>query len=196
MPSDIAWFVFDWSPDGEWLLASSTKKEPIQTEIWQLPVPGSAAKGKARRLVVCDKNTTLWQSKFSPDGRWIAFEAEVKEPTVHKSAIYVTPAAGGEPWIAITEGKHWDDKPRWSPDGKIIYFISERKGFFNVWGVHFDPVKGKPVGEPFQITAFDNPRKMVADVMPDVGLSVAQNRLIVTVSQVSGSIWVLDNVDQ
>ncbi len=118
------------------------------------------------------------------------------QPTAHKSAIYVTPAAGGGPWTTITEGKHWDDKPRWSPDGKIIYYLSERRGFFNVWGIHFDPVKGRTKGEPFQVTSFDNPRLMVAEVMSDVGLSLTQNQLIVTVSQVSGSIWVLDNVDQ
>jgi len=33
----------------------------------------------------------------------------------------------------------------------------DRKGFFNVWGIHFDPVKGKPQGEPFQMTHFDGP---------------------------------------
>jgi hypothetical protein len=37
---------------------------------------------------------------------------------------------------------------------------------------------------------------MVAEVMGDVGLSLTQNQLIVTVSQVSGSIWVLDNLEQ
>jgi len=95
----------------------------------------------------------------------------------------------------ITEGKHWDDKPRWSPDGRIIYYVSERKGFFNVWGIRFDPVKRKPEGEPFQVTTFDNPRLMVADVIPTVGLSLTQDKLIVTTAQVSGSIWLLDNVD-
>jgi len=28
--------------------------------------------------------------------------------------------------------RYWDDKPRWSPDGKTIYFVSNRTGFFNV----------------------------------------------------------------
>jgi hypothetical protein len=74
--------------------------------------------------------------------------------------------------------------------------VSERKGFFNVWGIHFDPAKGKPKGEPFQVTTFDNPRLMVADVLPTVGLSLTEDKLIVTVAQVSGSIWVLDNVDR
>jgi Tol biopolymer transport system component/DNA-binding winged helix-turn-helix (wHTH) protein len=194
--SPLGPFVFDWSADGEWLLASRANAESSQAEIWTLPAAVNAVKGKERKLVASDAKTNLWQSRFSPDGRWIVFEAEGTKPTAHKSAIYVTPAAGGGPWTTITEGKHWDDKPRWSPDGKIIYYLSERRGFFNVWGIHFDPVDGKTKGEPFQVTSFDNPRLMVAEVMGNVGLSLTQNQLIVTVSQVSGSIWVLDNVDR
>jgi Tol biopolymer transport system component/DNA-binding winged helix-turn-helix (wHTH) protein len=196
MLSNLPAAVSDWSTDGEWLLASRAKAEGGQSEIWALPAAGIAGKAIERKLVLCDANTNLWQSRFSPDGRWIVFEAEENKPSAHRSAIYVTPAAGGGPWTTITEGKHWDDKPRWSPNGRIIYFLSERGGFFNVWGIHFDPVKGKTEGEPFQVTSFDNPRLMVAEVMPDVSLSLTQHQLIVTVSQVSGSIWVLDNVDQ
>ena len=194
--SPLGPFIFDWSGDGEWLLASQASLEKGQSEIWKLPAAGGAAKEKERKLVASDAQTNLWQSRYSPDGRWIVFEAEVNNPTLHKSAVYVTPATGGGPWTTITEGKHWDDKPRWSPDGRIIYFISERRGFFNVWGIRFDPVHGRTEGEPFQVTSFNNPRLMVAEVMPNVGLSLTQDKLVVTVSQVSGSIWVLDNIDQ
>jgi Tol biopolymer transport system component/DNA-binding winged helix-turn-helix (wHTH) protein len=191
-PSQPGLFVFDWSADGEWLLASRDNPATNHSEIWVLPTANNQAKGRARKIVACDPKTNLWQSRFSPDGHWIVFEAEGG----YQSAIYVAPAAGDGPCIRITEGKHWDDKPRWSPDGKIIYFVSERGGFFNVWGIHFDPVNGRAEGEPFRVTAFDNPRLMVAEVMPSVGLTLTEGRLIVTVSQVSGSIWVLDNVDR
>jgi Tol biopolymer transport system component len=195
-PSQLGLFLFDWSADSEWLLASQENVVSKYSEIWVLPTANNQEKGKARKIIACDPKTNLWQSRFSPDGHWIVFEAEGNRPIGYQSAIYVTPAAGDGPCARITEGKHWDDKPRWSPDGKIIYFISERGGFFNVWGIHFDPVNGRAEGEPFQITAFDNPRLMVAEVMPSVGLTLTEDQLIVTVSQVSGSIWVLDNVDR
>ena len=194
-PSQLTLFVFDWSADSEWLLASRENAVSNHSEIWVLPATNNQAKGKERKLIACDPKTDLWQGRFSPDGHWIVFEAEEYRPG-HKSAIYVTPAAGDGPWTRITEGKHWDDKPRWSPDGRIIYFVSERGGFFNVWGIHFDAVNGRTEGEPFQVTSFDSPRLMVAEVMTSVGLTLTQDQLIVTVSQVSGSIWVLDNVDQ
>jgi Tol biopolymer transport system component len=195
-PSPLGMFVFDWSRDGKSLLLSRENPEGHQSEIWTMSATRNDAEAKARKLIACDTKTNLWQSRYSPDGRWIVFEAEWYESNGHHSTIYVTPADGGGPWTQITEGKHWDDKPRWSPDGRIIYYVSERKGFFNVWGIHFDPVKGKPEGEPFQVTTFDNPKLMVADVIPKVGLSITEDKLIVTVAQVSGSTWVLDQADR
>ena len=103
-------------------------------------------------------------------------------------------AATGGPWIRITDGKHWDDKPQWSPDGKTIFFVSGRGGFFNVWGIRFDAVKGKPVGDPFQVTSFESPSLMVPTDIPPVELSLTQEKLVLTIAEVSGSIWILDNV--
>ena len=107
----------------------------------------------------------------------------------------MVPAQGG-PWTRITDGKHWDDKPRWSPDGKTIYFVSRPGGFFNVWGIHFDPAAGKPIGQPFQVSKFDSPRLMIPQWIAPVGLSLTQDKLVLTVAQASGNIWVLDNVDR
>jgi hypothetical protein len=99
------------------------------------------------------------------------------------------------PWTRITDGKHWD-KPRWSPDGRTIYFVSERGSLFNVWGIHFDPDAGKTVGEPFQVSKFDNPRLMVPRWIPPVGLSLTRDKLGLTMAEESGGIWLLDNVDR
>jgi WD40-like Beta Propeller Repeat len=68
-------------------------------------------------------------------GRWIVFHG--RPP--HGFAVGDLCRFGdGGPWIPVTDGTHWDEKHRWSPDGKIIYFVSARSGFYNVFGVHFD----------------------------------------------------------
>jgi hypothetical protein len=54
----------------------------------------------------------------------------------------------------------------------------------------------RPVSEPFPITAFSSPRLMVAKLIASAAISLTQGRLAVTVTQVSGNIWVLDNVDR
>jgi hypothetical protein len=39
--------------------------------------------------------------------------------------------------------------------------VSGRKGFYNVFGVRFDPATGKPVGSPFQVTELKSPSAMI-----------------------------------
>jgi hypothetical protein len=185
-------FVYDWFPDGKWLLMT-TENASGRDEIWLLPVAARPHAERAARRIVSDPAYNLYEEHFSADGRWIAFIAQRSQPNGTESTIYVMSAAGGS-WIRITEGKHWDDKPRWSPDGKIIYFLSERAGFLNVWGSHFDSARGRPVSEPFPVIAFGNPRLMVAKRIAPAAISLTQDRLVVTVTQASGNIWVLDNV--
>jgi dipeptidyl aminopeptidase/acylaminoacyl peptidase len=178
--------AYDWSGDGKWLLISQGK------DVWLLPVASRPnAEAKAQKIT-SNSEYELYQCHFSPDGRWIIFEAWRNQSSTEESTLYVMAASGG-PWIRITDGKHWDDKPRWSPDGKTIYFVSGRRGLFNVWGIRFDAVKGKPVGDPFQVTSFESPSLMVPDI-PPAELSLTQEKLVLTIAEVSGSIWILDNV--
>jgi Tol biopolymer transport system component len=162
--------VYDWSPDGKSLLISQPSGDSRE-EVWLLPVASVPNAETAAHKIVSDPGYDLWQAHFSPNGRWIVFEAVANSPNAPESALYVVPAAGGS-WTRITEGKHWDDKPRWSPDGKTIYFVSSRGGIFNLWGIHFDPAKGKPVGEPFRVSLFESPRLTIPQsIIPSVALS-------------------------
>ena len=182
--------VFDWSVDGKRLLISQGNGATGHPDLWLLPVAAKPDAEAAEQKVTSSPAYDLYQGRFSPHGRWIIFEAWRQQSSTQESTLYVMAAAGG-PWIRITDGKHWDDKPRWSPDGKTIYFVSSREGFFNVWGIRFDAVKGKPLGDPFQLTSFENPSRMLAEISE---LSLTQDKLVLTIAEVSGSIWVLDNV--
>ena len=179
--------LFDWSPDGRWLLSAGG------SAIWLVPVASAPHAETGVRQIVSDPEYGIFQTHFSPDGRWIVFNAILKSGHF-ESAVFVVPASGGK-WIRVTDGRHWDDKPRWSPDGKTIYFISGPGGFFNVWGIHFDPNEGKPVGQPFQLSNFNSPRLTISRWMSGVGFSLAQDKMVLTMAEESGNIWVLDNVD-
>jgi Tol biopolymer transport system component/DNA-binding winged helix-turn-helix (wHTH) protein len=185
--------VFDWSPDGKELLLSQGS-DTRRFEVWLLPIAAAPHAETAARTIISSSTSDLFQPHFSPDGLWIAFEATTDTATGIDSALYVT-SAGGGPWIRLGEGKHWDDKPRWSPDGKTIYFVSGRSGFFNVWGIHFNPAGGTPVGKPFPVTAFDKPSLMISQRIEGAELSVTQDRLALLMEETSGSIWVLDNIE-
>ncbi len=131
---------------------------------------------KARRERLFRIQSTIFgnhTSRLTDDG--LSLRPCANSPTIAESALYVVPAAGGA-WTRITDGKHWDDKPRWSPDGKTIYFVSGRGGFFNVWGIHFDPAEGKPVGEPFRVSTFGGYGLTIPRWIPPVELSLTEEQ--------------------
>jgi dipeptidyl aminopeptidase/acylaminoacyl peptidase len=137
-----------------------------QSEIvlWSLAAAPHAE--REARLVASEPTSSLWQPQMSPDGRWIAFEAARDLPENMESTLWVMSVSGG-PWTKITDGHQWDDKPRWSADGKTIYFVSGRSGFFNVWGVRFDRAQGKALGAAFPVTSFNTPAFMIPQEIPE-----------------------------
>ena len=61
-------------------------------------------------------------------------------------------------------------------------------------GIDFDPASGQPRGEPFRVTNFESPAQMV---LPEVGvmeMALAADRIVLPILEVSGGIWILENV--
>ena len=146
-PSETYREAWDWSPDGKWLLISQGDGDPPRAGLRLLPIFARPQAETQSLRITSNPDYFLFQGQFSPDGKWIVFEAVRASPTPSaQSIIFVMPAAGG-PWTRISaEGVHWDDKPRWSPDGKTIYFVSGSGGFFNVWGIRLRCESGKAIG--------------------------------------------------
>jgi hypothetical protein len=99
-------------------------------------------------------------------------------------------------WTTLTPTNDWADKPRWSPDGKAIYFTRNRNSYLNVWGIRFDDTTGRPIGDAFQVTHFDSVRHQIDPFPEGVELGVAAHRLLMTLSEQTGSIWMVDNLNR
>ncbi|MGH9841215.1 MAG: winged helix-turn-helix domain-containing protein [Blastocatellia bacterium] len=193
-PSRFDEFAYDWSADGEWILGNSERHSPGRYLIGLFPLRAAPHAENQMRVVTSHPEYSLWQPRFSPDERWICFNA-INTTEAGVSTIYVVPSSGGD-WTRVTDARHWEGKARWSPDGKTIYFVSNRTGFFNVWGVRFDLRTGKPAGEAFRVTEFESPGRMVLPLLGRMELALAAERLVLPIMEVSGSIWVLENVDR
>src|SRR5512146_1007858 len=94
------------------------------------------------------------EPQVSPDGRWVAVSAvkvDLKANT-RTPHLWVAPLAGGES-RQMTAGVAGEDRPRWSPDGKQLAYISAQDGSSQVWAVDFDGNTGALTGEPRRVTS-------------------------------------------
>ncbi len=101
----------DWSPDGRYLLYY-IPDPTTGTDLWALPTDTR----KPFVFLKTDANE-LW-GQFSPDGRWVAYQSN----ETGRYEIYVRrfPSEGGPIAISTVGGVY----PRWSRDGKELYFIT------------------------------------------------------------------------
>src|ERR671938_318044 len=95
------------------------------------------------------KLTTLSSPAISPDGSRIAFTVQTineRENKYHRE-VWVVPASGGDP-VRYTSPSAESSNPRWSPDGKYLFFTSNRPGGKGTtWALRMDA----PGGEAFQL---------------------------------------------
>ena len=93
----------------------------------------TASDNKLRKYGVDSKQTTELTSSsygnigapvWSPDGKWIAFS---KSDQTRNSDIYLIPSSGGEE-RKVTFDSYSDVNPRFSPDGKKLFFVRNEGG--------------------------------------------------------------------
>ena len=65
---------------------------------------------------------------ISPDGKWVAFAVATPDMSANRNAsnIWIVSTADGEA-LQLTQSGH-DSSPSWSPDGKMLAFLSSRDG--------------------------------------------------------------------
>jgi len=130
-----------WSGDGQQLLAWSQlgkgSTAPIEVALF------SVADG-SRRLVAMEDPAGADRLTLTPDGRFLAYNR--KSPTNERSReIFVMPVAGGTE-IPLVQGPWENRNMGWSPDGRQLLFLSNRRGSYDCWTVRVED--GKAQGDP------------------------------------------------
>ena len=92
------------------------------------------------------KIARISEPALSPNGRQVAFT--VQTPDLDKNTkpqqIYVVPVDGGPPRQITQEGSQ-NERPRWSPDSRQIYFVSNRSGSAQIWVMDSDGSRARQV---------------------------------------------------
>jgi len=150
------------------------------------------------RILVSEKDASIWQGETSPDGRWLSFVVQRRsQPDRLETVIAPFDAPSPDRWIRVASDHQWPDKPRWAPDGRTLYFLSGKGGMYlNVWGIRFDPQAGRPMGAPFAITKMDSPSRVISPDFQKTEMHVAAHRLVLTMQTTTGNIWMLQDVDR
>ncbi len=96
--------------------------------------------------------TTLSQPAMSPDGKVVAFTVTTVNERDNKrhQEVWVVPTAGGDP-VRYTAPATESSNPSFSPDGKYLFFSSQRAGGTgSAWAIRMDA----PSGEAAQVADY------------------------------------------
>lgn len=99
-------------------VAKTEKEEKEKKKKKDLPLE------PVRKIEFSTEEGTWLSLDVSPDGQTILFEL--------LGDLYTIPIQGGTA-KRITEGMAFDSQPRYSPDGELIAFLSDRDGADNLW---------------------------------------------------------------
>ncbi len=143
--------------------------------------------------------SVLTDGRFSSDGKWMAFHARTKMTTAQ---VFVVPLDGTLPvprerWIAVTDGGNEEMEPAWSPNGELLYFLSDRDGFRCIWARRLNASTKQPTGEAFTVRHFHRARRSLRRMTGTtglIGLSVAPGRMVFSFGELTGNIWLEEKI--
>jgi hypothetical protein len=117
----------DVSPDGRWLSYVTNRAGTSTLRIAHLNAQHELEDERA--LVPSAEYEQAYTPRFSPDGTQLAYSAwtrggyrDIRVVDVHSGSFY-----------ELRHDRAIDQQPVWSPDGKTLYFVSDRTGIANVF---------------------------------------------------------------
>jgi Tol biopolymer transport system component len=133
-----------WAPSGNRLVVADepSDRSPRSREVISRLHVVDAASG-ASEVVPGDADRV--QPSWSPGGQRIAFWG-IQGQAGQRDLGTVRPDGSDASALTLDPALDWN--PVWSPDGRFVYFSSDRGGSLNLWRIPIDEPTGQPMGDP------------------------------------------------
>ncbi|MFN0166053.1 MAG: protein kinase domain-containing protein [Bryobacteraceae bacterium] len=179
--------IYGWTADGNALVFY--RNAPIRFFLYDLNT------GKEREMISHPK-LDVHGAEPSPDRKWVAFHF----PAVANHPVKIAPlregrAAGESEWITVAEYPGRNVRPWWSPDGNLLYFLSMKDNYPDIWAQRLHPVTKRPVGDAFAVYHFHETRKA-----PNIygaasfGPAIGRNQITFSLLDQSANIWIAEQM--
>jgi eukaryotic-like serine/threonine-protein kinase len=132
----------DWSPDGRFVIYT-TLDSKTRADIWYAPVESGWIDDKAA-VKILGTEAAESQGQLSPDGKWLAYASA--ETAIAEVYVRPFPTGAGVRKVTTAGGQ----EPRWSADGKELYFTSVQGRRIAIWAaaIESDGRAGLRTGTP------------------------------------------------
>lgn len=145
----------------------------------------------ARQVILSVPPDIVEDACVSPDGRWIAWLAGRPDG---RAAIRISPAepdrGRGPGWITVAEADHYLGQPDWSPNGRWLYYLSERTGRCSLYARELDPRTQAPRGEEREVLDTSASRLRLNFPKGNGAIGVAADRIVFEATGMTGNISV------
>jgi WD40 repeat protein len=175
-----ACFLFDFFPDNE---SAVVRVKPGELGKMNLRT------GETRTLLA-PRGEGILNLSLAPDGKWLAWLGSMPDGRV---ALRISPVDGppddARETITLAEADYYLASPAWSPNGRWLYYLSEKNGRCSLFVRALDPRTKKPVGEEREIYVSPESRFMLNFPKGYGVIGVAADRIIFSVTELSGNIF-------
>lgn len=132
---------------------------------------------------------------ISGDDRWLAFNVASASGNMELGVARVgAQPAGEKDWVVMAEDDRYLESPRWSPDGRVLYWLAMKNGRCAIWARRFDPETGAAIGETVEVFHPREPNVQLNVPRANGVVDVAPDRLVFYRAEVRGNVYSLETL--
>jgi serine/threonine protein kinase len=172
--------ILDFFPDTDFALV---QVDPDKLEKMNL-------RNGERSAVLTAEKGSISDASLSPDGEWVSYLTG--EPD-GRAVIWIAPISGeadlGKQRTLITEDDRYLSRPDWSPDGRFLYFLSEKKDRWTIYAQELDRRTKEPIEEAREVYFSTDSKFHLNFPIGNGRIGVAADKTIFKVTEMTGNIF-------